>query len=156
MGSIQEQLQLAIFPALALNPHNLFSLFMTLALPLLHKTSNCLPIPRVSAWECGQTFWEDAWFNSSLFSTGLTESPLFFTDRCYEGSSFQYWCSGMGSPVWGWDASLLLVDFRCQAIPPDSQLPLLGVGTACFVSLLFLPVSMCFFLYIISYRTLVS
>lgn len=60
-------------------------------------------------------------FQPPSVSPGWVESSLILTARYCTGSSFRHWCSGLETPVWGYDPSLFIRDLCRWDICPDSR-----------------------------------
>ena len=85
--------------------------------PLVHSALPLLE-PTVSGCKRNLVWWPFKWlFASPTASPWQTETPLFFTARCYLGSVW-LWCCRLWSSLWDLDPALL------RRTPPAAERPL--------------------------------
>lgn len=126
--------------ALSLEPHTSVSPHMSLACSTLPP-----PAPRGTACQWDLGYWPFKRVPQFLADSNLFLAyghPSDFTASHYVGTSFWFWCFGLGTPAWGWD--LAPQGNLCSwDMPLDSQLLPLGGRAGLFLSPPFLSVSMC-------------
>lgn len=111
-------------------PHNLVSPCFSSA----SWAAVLLPEPRVSAWSklvCAPALKGMFEFPTTLHLTRTVEIPTDFHNQILQGFLFLALGPQAGALEWVWDSSLL----NGWDIPPDVQLPHVGVGPTRFASL---------------------
>ena len=86
-------------------------------------------------WVCASVLWPFKSMvsrPSAVICLSQMQSPMVFTVRCYGDYSSQHCCPRLGSPLWGWKASLFRGYLRRWNMSPNFSSPSLGYETCLF------------------------